>query len=156
MTPFVLQPQSVHHEILERLCAMAKPVRGIAEAMLNRSYNNPRAIQELAQAGLIRERGNVKAFGAGLTSSAGEMEHVMSGRTTLLPYTVENVIDHNKLAISVPEMLYDLTANGKRLVQRAAGYVATLVAGEVTFRHGEATGARPGKLVRGAQAAPTR
>ena len=39
MTPFVLQPQSVHHEILERLCAMAKPVRGIAEAMLNRSYN---------------------------------------------------------------------------------------------------------------------
>ena len=67
-----------------------------------------------------------------------------------------NVIDHNKLAISVPEMLYDLPANGKRLVQRAAGYVATLVAGEVTFRHGEATGARPGKLVRGAQAAPTR
>ena len=67
-----------------------------------------------------------------------------------------NVIDHEKLAISVPEMLYDLPANGKRLVQRAAGYVATLVAGEVTFRNGEPTGARPGKLVRGAQAAPTR
>lgn len=57
MTPFVLQRQSVHHKILERLCAMAEPVRGIAEAMLNRSFNNPRAIQELAQAGLIRERG---------------------------------------------------------------------------------------------------
>jgi N-acyl-D-aspartate/D-glutamate deacylase len=55
-----------------------------------------------------------------------------------------------------PEMLYDRPANAKRLVQRAAGYVATLVAGEVTFRHGEPTGARPGKLVRGAKAAPTR
>jgi len=57
MNPFVLQPQSVHHDILERLCAMPKPVRGIAEAMLNRSFQNPRAIRDLAEAGLIRERG---------------------------------------------------------------------------------------------------
>ena len=67
-----------------------------------------------------------------------------------------NLIDLDALAISVPEMLYDLPANGKRLVQRATGYVATVVAGQLTFRNGEATGALPGKLVRGGQAAPTR
>jgi N-acyl-D-aspartate/D-glutamate deacylase len=51
-------------------------------------------------------------------------------------------------------MLYDLPAHGKRLVQRATGYVATLVAGAVTYRNGEPTGERPGVLVRGAQRAP--
>jgi N-acyl-D-aspartate/D-glutamate deacylase len=53
-------------------------------------------------------------------------------------------------------MLYDLPADGKRLVQRAHGYVATLVQGEVTFRDGRPTGARPGTLVRGARPAPVR
>ena len=67
-----------------------------------------------------------------------------------------NLIDLDALAISVPEMLYDLPANGKRLVQRATGYEATVVAGQLTFRNGEATGALPGKLVRGGRAAPTR
>ena len=39
-------------------------------------------------------------------------------------------------------------AGGRRLVQRVDGYVATVVAGEVTFENGEPTGARPGRLVR--------
>ena len=35
-----------------------------------------------------------------------------------------------------------------RLQQRADGYLATIVAGEVTYRHGEATDALPGRLIR--------
>ena len=62
-----------------------------------------------------------------------------------------NVIDFDALAIGAPEMLHDLPAGGKRLVQRATGYRATLVAGEVVMRDGDATGARPGRLVRGAR-----
>ena len=65
-----------------------------------------------------------------------------------------NVIDLDGLAISTPEMRYDLPASGKRLVQRASGYLATLVAGEVISRDGQATGALPGVLLRGAQPAP--
>ena len=48
-------------------------------------------------------------------------------------------------------MVFDLPAGGRRLVQRVDGYRATVVSGEVTFENGEATGARPGRLVRGAQ-----
>ena len=51
--------------------------------------------------------------------------------------------------------VHDLPAGGKRLVQAADGYVATLVAGEVTYENGEACGPLPGRLVRGPQPAPT-
>jgi N-acyl-D-aspartate/D-glutamate deacylase len=64
-----------------------------------------------------------------------------------------NVIDYDRLALHAPKVSYDLPAGGRRLVQRAEGYVATLVAGEVTYRNGEATDALPGRLVRGAQRA---
>ena len=50
--------------------------------------------------------------------------------------------------LRAPEMVFDLPAGGRRLIQRADGYVATLVAGQVTMEHGEPTGARPGRLVR--------
>ena len=60
-----------------------------------------------------------------------------------------NVIDYDALALETPEMIYDLPAGGRRLVQRSVGYVATIVAGEVTRRDGVDTGARPGRLVRG-------
>jgi N-acyl-D-aspartate/D-glutamate deacylase len=60
-----------------------------------------------------------------------------------------NVIDHDALHIDAPEMVNDLPASGRRLIQRAHGYRATVCAGEVTFEDGEPTGARPGKLVRG-------
>jgi N-acyl-D-aspartate/D-glutamate deacylase len=50
-------------------------------------------------------------------------------------------------------MKWDLPAGGKRLLQRAQGYRATIVSGAVTYRDGEATGALPGKLVRGPQQA---
>jgi N-acyl-D-aspartate/D-glutamate deacylase len=64
-----------------------------------------------------------------------------------------NVIDYEKLAICPPEVLYDLPAGGKRMIQRTKGYEATIVAGEVVYRHGEPTNALPGRLVRGARAA---
>jgi N-acyl-D-aspartate/D-glutamate deacylase len=51
-------------------------------------------------------------------------------------------------------MVHDLPAGGRRLVQRATGYRATLVAGEMVMCDGEPTGARPGRLVRGAQPSP--
>jgi N-acyl-D-aspartate/D-glutamate deacylase len=65
-----------------------------------------------------------------------------------------NVIDVHALTVRQPEMRYDLPAGGKRLVQGADGYVATLVAGTVTYEEGEATGPLPGRLVRGHQPAP--
>jgi N-acyl-D-aspartate/D-glutamate deacylase len=65
-----------------------------------------------------------------------------------------NVIDFEALRILAPEMIFDLPADGRRLVQRAEGYRATVVSGVVTFEHGEATGEMPGRLVRGPQAAP--
>jgi N-acyl-D-aspartate/D-glutamate deacylase len=65
-----------------------------------------------------------------------------------------NVIDYERLAVLSPEVAYDLPAGGRRLLQRARGYVATIVAGEVTYRGGEATGALPGRLLRGARGAP--
>lgn len=66
-----------------------------------------------------------------------------------------NVIDYGRLSLKAPAVAYDLPAGGRRLVQRADGYVATLVAGEVTYRDGEPTGALPGRLLRGSQAAPS-
>ncbi|OYX04666.1 MAG: amidohydrolase [Caulobacter vibrioides] len=65
-----------------------------------------------------------------------------------------NVIDYEDLRLEAPRVAYDLPAGGRRLTQRAHGYVATVVAGVVTQRDGEPTGALPGRLVRGAQATP--
>ena len=63
-----------------------------------------------------------------------------------------NVIDFDTLRCEMPVMAYDLPAGGKRLLQGAAGYRATVVAGEITYRDGEPTGALPGRLVRGGRA----
>jgi N-acyl-D-aspartate/D-glutamate deacylase len=64
-----------------------------------------------------------------------------------------NLIDFARLGVRPPEIVHDLPAGGKRLVQRATGYVATVCSGAVTFENGESTGALPGQLVRGPQAA---
>lgn len=65
-----------------------------------------------------------------------------------------NVIDFDTLAVNAPTMAYDLPAGGKRLLQGANGYEATIVSGEVVYRNGEPTRALPGKLIRGPQGAP--
>jgi N-acyl-D-aspartate/D-glutamate deacylase len=64
-----------------------------------------------------------------------------------------NVIDLERLALLPPEMVFDLPAHGRRLVQRARGYRATVKRGAVTYEDGVATGALPGRLVRGPQTA---
>jgi N-acyl-D-aspartate/D-glutamate deacylase len=62
-----------------------------------------------------------------------------------------NVIDMDKLRLHRPAIAHDLPAGGRRFVQRADGYLHTIVAGEETYTDGEPTGALPGRLVRGAQ-----
>ena len=62
-----------------------------------------------------------------------------------------NVIDLDGLTLHTPEIVNDLPTGAPRVVQRGEGYDATIVAGEVTFRKGEDTGARPGGLIRGPQ-----
>jgi N-acyl-D-aspartate/D-glutamate deacylase len=64
-----------------------------------------------------------------------------------------NVIDLDNLRLHAPEMVFDLPADGRRFVQRVDGYKYTVVSGEVTFQDGEATGAIPGKVVRGSASA---
>jgi N-acyl-D-aspartate/D-glutamate deacylase len=65
-----------------------------------------------------------------------------------------NIIDYDGLTLHAPQVAYDLPAGGRRLIQRASGYVATIVAGQVTYRDGEPTDALPGRLLRGATPAP--
>ncbi len=62
-----------------------------------------------------------------------------------------NVIDLDGLVLHRPEMVYDLPGGARRLLQAADGYTATIVSGETVMRDGRATGARPGRLVRGAR-----
>ena len=62
-----------------------------------------------------------------------------------------NVIDFENLTLRAPEMAYDLPAGGRRLIQRAEGYLPTIKRGEVIYRDGEATGSMPGQLIRGPQ-----
>jgi N-acyl-D-amino-acid deacylase len=59
-----------------------------------------------------------------------------------------NLIDLDALRIAPPEMVFDLPAGGRRLVQHVSGYQATFVKGVQTFANGVPTGARPGRLVR--------
>jgi N-acyl-D-amino-acid deacylase len=59
-----------------------------------------------------------------------------------------NLVDLQGLRLHVPEMVFDLPAGGRRLVQHVDGYVATFVKGVQTLSNGELTGERPGRLVR--------
>jgi N-acyl-D-aspartate/D-glutamate deacylase len=65
-----------------------------------------------------------------------------------------NVIDFKRLKLKVPHMVYDLPTGARRLMQDAEGYVATVKSGQVIYREGRATGALPGRLIRGRQPAP--
>ena len=62
-----------------------------------------------------------------------------------------NVIDLDRLNLKPPHIVHDLPAGGRRLVQEAEGYIATVQSGRVTFENGVHTGELPGKLVRGCQ-----
>jgi N-acyl-D-amino-acid deacylase len=64
-----------------------------------------------------------------------------------------NIIDHARLRLGAPWLAFDLPAGGKRLLQRADGYVATIKSGVVTFRDGVMQGPTPGRVLRGRQTA---
>lgn len=63
-----------------------------------------------------------------------------------------NLVDLDRLALKLPQIVRDLPAGGRRMVQRAEGYVATFVSGQAVIEHGEITAARPGRWVRGTAA----
>ena len=65
-----------------------------------------------------------------------------------------NVIDFEGLRIHAPQMVRDLPAAGKRLIQKIDGYRYTIKSGAVTFEDGEPTGEMPGQLIRGPQRSP--
>ena len=62
-----------------------------------------------------------------------------------------NIIDMDRIRLGKPWLAFDLPAGGKRLLQKAEGYIATIKNGKVTFRDGEWTGETPGGLIRGPQ-----
>jgi N-acyl-D-amino-acid deacylase len=64
-----------------------------------------------------------------------------------------NVIDMDALKLGKPWLAFDLPAGGKRLLQKAEGYVATIKSGVITFRNGTMQGALPGRVLRGPQMA---
>jgi N-acyl-D-aspartate/D-glutamate deacylase len=64
-----------------------------------------------------------------------------------------NVIDFEKLQLELPQLVHDLPAGARRLIQKARGYDATIVSGRVTLQGGQPTGALPGRLLRGPQVA---
>lgn len=62
-----------------------------------------------------------------------------------------NIIDFERLHLEAPYFTHDLPANGKRLMQKASGYLATIVNGVAVKLRGESTGDLPGRLIRGPQ-----
>jgi N-acyl-D-aspartate/D-glutamate deacylase len=62
-----------------------------------------------------------------------------------------NIIDMEALKLGKPWLAFDLPAGGKRLLQKAEGYVATIKSGVVTFKDGEMQGPTPGGVIRGPQ-----
>jgi N-acyl-D-aspartate/D-glutamate deacylase len=59
------------------------------------------------------------------------------------------VFDPDTIGAEMPEVVDDLPAGARRLIQRARGVAATVVNGEVLLRDGKHTGALPGRLLRG-------
>lgn len=75
--------------------------------------------------GLMWENGEMKAFGAGLISSIGEISHVMNGQVPILPFSVENVIGHAKAIYSFNEVLFAFDSL-EGLREELAGYFETI------------------------------
>lgn len=87
----------------------------------------------------------IKSLSADLADAVGLSDR---GRIEVGKKADINVIDLQRLKLGTPRTVYDLPAGGRRLRQIADGYEATIVAGEITYRNGQHTGALPGRLVR--------
>ncbi|MGE2726433.1 N-acyl-D-amino-acid deacylase family protein [Mycolicibacterium pulveris] len=105
-----------------------------------------RASGRLSVAEAVRELTSVPARVAGLADR---------GRIAVGYKADLNVIDHDAVRLHRPVVAHDLPAGGRRLDQRADGYVATIVSGEVIAENGVPTAARPGRLIRGRQPKPS-
>lgn len=112
----------------------------------------------LAHWGRDRKRGELMAVERLVSMQTKETAELvgLQDRGVLAPgYKADlNIIDFERLNAHEPVVENDLPAGGRRLVQRAEGYVATIVSGRVAFRDGEPTGELNGHLIRGAQPAP--
>ncbi len=106
-------------------------------------WGRDRATGRVAVEELVRRQTSDTAHAVGLTDRGV----IATGKKADL-----NVIDFTNLKLQRPYIVFDLPAGGRRLLQKATGYTATVKAGEITFRDGEATGALPGKLLRGGPA----
>src|SRR6202162_1245829 len=104
-----------------------------------------RASGRMSVAEVVKELTSVPARVAGLADR---------GRIAVGYKADLNVIDHAGLRLHRPTIIYDLPAGGRRLDQTSDGYVVTIVSGEIIVENGQPTAARPGRLVRGRQAAP--
>ena len=87
-----------------------------------------------------------------ITSNTADL-YGLTDRGRLTPGSVAdmNVIDADRIGLHRPELVHDLPGGARRLIQRAEGYEYTIKSGQVTFDHGQSTGAHPGALLRGAR-----
>lgn len=105
----------------------------------------------------VRDRSRGARFGLAEAVKAQTADtaalYGMHDRGTLVPGMKAdiNIIDFEALQLGEPEMVYDLPAGGRRLIQKIEGYRYTIVSGVVTYEDGAPTGKMPGKLVRGPQ-----
>lgn len=87
-----IERDSVHFRILERLCTMPKPVRGISGAMLERHFGAPDAVEELAGMGLIQTRGWANGPGMiWIPTAAGEALYHELAESTREPPSLQPV-----------------------------------------------------------------
>jgi N-acyl-D-amino-acid deacylase len=90
-----------------------------------------------------------------LTRQPAELYSLLDRGLIKVGYKADlNIIDIGALSLKTPHIVFDLPAGGKRFLQNADGIAATIKAGDVIFENGEATGALPGKLIRGMQQDP--
>jgi N-acyl-D-aspartate/D-glutamate deacylase len=92
-----------------------------------------------------------------MTKETSEAVGLLDRGIVALGYKADlNILAPEKMRLHAPEIAYDLPGGGRRLLQRADGYLATIVNGEIVYQNGEATGALPGRLVRGPQRSAAR
>ena len=89
----------------------------------------------------------------GLAMEREKIEYRHSDSKDFNKIAMPGLVKNNALTLKRPEVVYDLPAGGRRLIQRASGYRHTFNAGVETLHNDELTGERPGHVVRGAQTA---
>ena len=105
----------------------------------------------------VREQGVVPLERAIQRLSAdGARLFGLAGRGTVEPGSAAdvNLIEWDRLSLPLPTFEHDLPQGAGRFVQRAGGYVATVVGGEAVMEHGQHTGALPGQVLRGGTTTP--